>query len=361
MHSTYGYPSRGTELETAQWVNSNGNPRNIFIYGKTVCFCFTYNKTNNLTNNDRAIPRFVPEEVARIIIIYIGIVKSFLEYLNSEKSNFLISKSPLLFNVFGKDVDGEEIRHFFCDQFFKHSSKKIEFRHFRHIVESFGLRFLNFNFVTNDREDSFLDDFALQAGHSKNMACRYGSKSKDLANVTREKLYSLYSVSVRWHNLLGFDKEIADSPRKTTIIEPVDLRDAALGKQDENDYSENNFIEKGKMILKRVFKINNFNSDEQETAFRLLFFKKHDVLINFPPGYGKTLPILLCCSMETGASIFIVPLLALQNDLLNNCRKIGISVGVYDENFIYNGQCYECNISLTNKAFKPHLTSSLVK
>jgi len=104
-----GGPSpRATEFVTMKSVNCDSRPRNLYILSNdSVCLLGRYNKTSTMRRQDMLIPRILPKEVGRLLIIsqaYLRPVQMFLsrEVLNMPDSAKAYRKS--LFVSGGKEV-----------------------------------------------------------------------------------------------------------------------------------------------------------------------------------------------------------------------------------------------------------------
>ena len=71
MQLTWGQSARGTELCTMLWRNSHTSPRNLVIYQGQLMASTQYHKGRTQTKQSQEIARFVPDVVARMVILYL--------------------------------------------------------------------------------------------------------------------------------------------------------------------------------------------------------------------------------------------------------------------------------------------------
>jgi superfamily II DNA helicase RecQ len=68
-----------------------------------------------------------------------------------------------------------------------------------------------------------------------------------------------------------------------------------------------------------------FKSTEQQDALRLAVERRYDALIVLPTGGGKSVLFMPPCYLDAvSVTVVIVPLVALQHDLLTRCQRCGI-------------------------------------
>jgi hypothetical protein len=71
IHLTYGQPSRGTELRLLQIINPTNGMRNLFWINDTIAISTYYNKTNSITQSSKTIIRFLPKNLAELLLRYL--------------------------------------------------------------------------------------------------------------------------------------------------------------------------------------------------------------------------------------------------------------------------------------------------
>jgi superfamily II DNA helicase RecQ len=75
VHISPGPVPRGTEAETLQFMNTAAAPRSLFAINGYIASALSYSKTQSITGSNKIIPRFFPFDVARILVIYLAIVR----------------------------------------------------------------------------------------------------------------------------------------------------------------------------------------------------------------------------------------------------------------------------------------------
>jgi superfamily II DNA helicase RecQ len=75
---------------------------------------------------------------------------------------------------------------------------------------------------------------------------------------------------------------------------------------------------------------NNFKSVQQREAVELARRRDSDKVVILPTGGGKSLIFLLPCYLEKDAvTIVVVPLVALQHDILRRCEPAGVDAALW--------------------------------
>lgn len=75
VHITSGLPSRGTEASVTLIRNTPTARRNLYAIGNRVCLIGTYNKTSHNSHRDRLLPRGLEEQVGRLLLVYLALVR----------------------------------------------------------------------------------------------------------------------------------------------------------------------------------------------------------------------------------------------------------------------------------------------
>jgi hypothetical protein len=72
IHITGGQPGRGTEITTLRYANAMQSMRNIFVKEGKVMFVTEYHKSMAVMDQVKAIPRFLPERVGKLLVVYLA-------------------------------------------------------------------------------------------------------------------------------------------------------------------------------------------------------------------------------------------------------------------------------------------------
>jgi hypothetical protein len=75
IHVSSGQPARAAELATLLIRNTQCAHRNVYWMHDTIMLCTAYHKGRNISGSDRIIPRFLPKDVAGLLLRYLVIVR----------------------------------------------------------------------------------------------------------------------------------------------------------------------------------------------------------------------------------------------------------------------------------------------
>jgi hypothetical protein len=75
IHIGGGQPARAEELATLHIRNTQHARRGVFYMHKTIMLCTMYHKGRSIKGSDRVIPRFLPKNVATLLLQYLVIVR----------------------------------------------------------------------------------------------------------------------------------------------------------------------------------------------------------------------------------------------------------------------------------------------
>ena len=96
IHITGGQPGRGTEITTLRYANVMQSMRNIFVKEGRVMIVTEYHKSMAVTDQVKMIPRFLPERVGKLLVVYLADVLPFRQLMD-RKAGMLRSKGFLWF------------------------------------------------------------------------------------------------------------------------------------------------------------------------------------------------------------------------------------------------------------------------
>ncbi|KAF3030308.1 hypothetical protein E8E12_000480 [Didymella heteroderae] len=83
IHIAGGQPARGTELLTLRWRNSaHGDIRSIFVDNGMLCFVTSYHKNYSTSSTTKIIHRYLPPEIAELLLYYLWLITPFLDALH---------------------------------------------------------------------------------------------------------------------------------------------------------------------------------------------------------------------------------------------------------------------------------------
>ena len=96
IHVTGGQPRRGTEITTLRYANAMQSMRNIFIKEGQVMIVTEYHKSMAVMDQLKVIPRFLPDRVGKLLVIYLADVLPFRQLMD-RKAAMLTSNGFLWF------------------------------------------------------------------------------------------------------------------------------------------------------------------------------------------------------------------------------------------------------------------------
>lgn len=217
----------------------------------------------------------------------------------------------------------------------------------RHIAIAISRRYLRGAFTTSETdpkqagndgnassEDSEDDIWDLQAGHGSHIAgLVYGRGTSDMAYTTAARQEKYRSISITWHSFLGFTKGSKLS-RAGHGGKPGSLRVDIFDQERQHVRSRRlerlaaaDLVAGFRQMLQRP---DAALRDHQLPVLRSIVDGESPILQITSTGGGKSASFMLpaFCSPD-GTSVVVVPLLALQHDLLGRCGRAGIDAVVW--------------------------------
>ncbi|KAH7247622.1 P-loop containing nucleoside triphosphate hydrolase protein [Fusarium redolens] len=178
---------------------------------------------------------------------------------------------------------------------------------------------------SDDDEDSLYD---LQAGHgSKTARLIYRRLVTEGAFETNERRVSFRYISKEWHRLLGFLPTIGGfdgvltSGRKR---KNVSIYDETLRKLQLERWKSHRRINIDRELIYLYGEQARFRGIQRE-AIQAIMMNKSPIVVVMGTGGGKSLSFMLpAASCPGGVTVVVVPLVSLQGDLIERCRKMKI-------------------------------------
>jgi len=182
-----GMPARMPEIETHTLVNTSSGRRSFYFTSGTICLITWYWKGRNCTTNDKPVARFLPRDLALLLLRYIVWVRPMQVFLARKLSFANLEsdlKSFLWVGINGRlqaDTLGNLWPRLFAE--FHQDRFQINVSKYRHVTEAFVQKNVD---VANAKPPVNLH-ISLQAGHSQGTAnARYGqSSTEDMANMNQ--------------------------------------------------------------------------------------------------------------------------------------------------------------------------------
>ena len=386
VHIVSGQPARTTEILSIRHQNtSNGGARNIFISKGQVCFVTAYHKNFRQTNQAKIIHRFMPRAVGELLVWYLWLVLPFWQEVQGmikgankpsafmwgeemasvsqttrdegyssdkeEGSEIRIEHSA---SVQSEDDEGVEIpgewknwireRKWTSDGVRRilqqHSERlmgcKLNISIWRHVAIAISNRYLGSKYRRNIGEDGTeyededgIDDEAsdLQAGHGSHVAgmiyARELQQGLSGTALAREKFRE---VSTKWHRFFGFDMHDTAQPGHKRKREGFESAREEVRFQRLHQLQQVNISGQLQQMMGQGTEFRG----QQSSVIRAIIAGDTPIVQITSTGGGKSLSFMLpaYCSPE-GTTIVIVPLVALQDDLLDRCRKLKITSHIW--------------------------------
>jgi superfamily II DNA helicase RecQ len=362
FHLCGGQPARAPELLGLRWKNtSQGGTRNIFIENGLVAFVTGYHKGYRSSGNIKIIHRYLPREVAELLVYYLWLVLPFHEKVQWEahqkrhNSAFLWGGSQKIEHRqwtgprFQKEkvMEGEEegwtserMRKIIQAASMRWIGVKINISAWRNIAIAISRRFcreapfemddIRPEDVDNDHPDVNEDSpHDLQSGHTTHIAgmiyARELVENKDAVIGRRGKFREVSEV---WHRFLKFassQENSATFKRKRQGPEN-DIEDAQIARwkrlRTVNIEAE----------LKSIIGEGATFRGKQREALTAIMNNQSPVLVIMGTGAGKSLLFQLPAhSQKSGTTVVVVPLKTLERSLHQRCCKAGISSIMWDK------------------------------
>ena len=388
VHLTSGQPARTTEILSIRHQNtSNGGARNIFISKGQVCFVTAYHKNFQQTNQAKIIHRFMPRAVGELLVWYLWLVLPFWQDVQgmikgaNKASAFLwgeeiagVSQTtrdegyssdnegdlgkPAKYspsvpsedgNQGGVDIPGEwknwiRERKWTSDRVQRilqqHSERlmgcKLNISIWRHAAIAISNRYLGSKYTRSFGEDGpeyededGIDDEAsdLQAGHGSHVAgtiyARELQQGLSGTALAREKFRE---VSSKWHRFFGFGSQDTAQPGQKRKREAFESAREEVRFQRLHELQQVNISGQLQQMMGRGAEFRG----QQSSVIRAIVAGDTPIVQITSTGGGKSLSFMLpaYCSPD-GTTIVIVPLLALQDDLSERCRRLKITSHIW--------------------------------
>ena len=362
FHLCGGQPARAPELLGLRWKNtSQGGTRNIFIENGLVAFVTGYHKGYRSSGNIKIIHRYLPREVAELLVYYLWLVLPFHEkvqwaaHQKRYNSAFLWGSSQKIEHrqwtgprfQKKKDAEGEEqgwtserMRKIMQAGSMRWIGIKINISAWRNIAIAISRRFCReAPFETDNIRPEDVDDnhpdvnddnpHDLQSGHTTHIAgmiyARELVENRDAVIGRREKFRE---VSEGWHRFLKFasSQESSGTLKRKRQGPADDIEDAQIARwkrlRTVNIEAELNSI---------VGEGATFRGKQRE-ALTAIMNNQSPVLVIMGTGAGKSLLFQLPAhSQKSGTTVVVVPLKTLERSLHERCRKAGISSIMWDK------------------------------
>src|SRR5579871_5674300 len=220
IHLTSGQPARGTELTSLRYVNTLQSTRNIFISDGYIMTVTEYHKSQNMMDEPKVIPRFLPHAVGVLLVIYLSEILPFIQLF--DYTHDLLSTNGFLFVKDSVPWPTQRL----TDVLSKESSERIGFKlntqDYRHIAAAIDRQHIR-GLTSMDEENIEEDAHDLQAAHSSHIAERiYGVRTDLLKSLNSRSISTFRDVSQRLHLFLKLESRRSINTRKKRTIDELE-------------------------------------------------------------------------------------------------------------------------------------------
>ncbi|PNP51111.1 hypothetical protein FNYG_15921 [Fusarium nygamai] len=220
--------------------------------------------------------------------------------------------------------------------------QKLNISSWRHILTAIGRRYFRnastahtrlLHKVDSDDSGSESDSdedspYDLQAGHgSKTAGLIYGRLVTEGAFETNERRVNFRYISEEWHRLLGFPSAMGGFGGVLTPgrkRKNASICDEALRKLQLERWKSRRRINIDRELVYLYGEQARFRGVQREAIYAIMM-NKSPVVVVMGTGGGKSLSFMLpAASCPGGVTVVVVPLVSLQGDLMERCRKMKI-------------------------------------
>ena len=317
IHIMGGQPGWGTEITTLRYANAMQSMRNIFMKEGRVMVVTEYHKSMAMTDQLKVIPRFLPERVGKLLVIYLADVLPFRQLMD-RKAAMLQSKGFLWFKK-GKPWETDDMTKALTRESGSRMGFRITTADYRHIAVAIDRRHVHG--LTDGMDPNDEDASDLQASHSMTMADKvYGIRGDILKCFSDRSIVTFEKVTDRWHSFLGLRSkgENDGKLRQRALSLTTSIPQAKRFKRDmefEMQEALEGFLGKG----------SKFRSKEQRFGLRVVLEGESPLVVILPTGGGKSLLFMLPAWLEGARTTIVVsPFVALANDTERRCKEVGV-------------------------------------
>lgn len=383
MHIVSGQPARTPELLNIRYRNtSNGGARNIFVSKGQICFVTAYHKNFQQSGQAKIIHRFMPRAVGALLVWYLWLVLPFWQQVQGmvkgadQPSAFLWSEEVVCISrqmtrdegcssdeergegsiEFGADEQDEgngipviwenwirekkwtldRVRRVLQQHSERLMGRRLNISVWRHVAIAICNRYLGSKYTRNaggdgveyEDEDGIDDEASdLQAGHGSHVAGMvYARELQQGLGGTAMARERFREVSSKWHRFFGFDMD------QTVQAGGKRKREAFESAREEARFERLRRLQQANTSgqLQQMMGRGTEFRGQQSSVIRSIIAGDTPIIQITSTGGGKSLSFMLpaYCSPE-GTTIVIVPLVALQDDLQERCRRLQITSHIW--------------------------------
>jgi len=290
IHITGGQPGRGTEITTLRYANAMQTIRNIFVKEGRVMIVTEYHKSMAVTDQVKVIPRFLPERVGKLLVVYLADVLPFRQLMD-RKAGMLTSKGFLWFKK-DKPWETDDLTKALTTESGSRMGFHITTADYRHIAIAIDRRHVRG--LTDGMDPDEEDAHDLQATHSTTTADKvYGIRGDILKCLSDHSIRTFERVTDRWHSFLRLISKAENDGkvRQRALSMTASMKPAKRIKQDmgtEMQEALEGFLGKGA----------KFRSKEQRLGLKGVLEGESPLVVILTTGGGKSLLFMLPAWLE---------------------------------------------------------------
>jgi superfamily II DNA helicase RecQ len=342
VHTTGGQPARSTEIIILQHTNSSScsidGRRNIYIDRGLVCIYTRYHKSIIKMNQAKDIFRFLPPRVGTLMVYYLWLVLPHYQKVIGScekkhfKSTYVWTNTMVHNNEINKSWDGTKLSTCLQQCFSTKIGSDMNTSKYRHIAIAIVQRYLHTHITIKSRNDDFDDNddenkdsiWDLQAAHSTNTRLNVYARKVGEVDRSSESIIDKYRIiSMMWHDLIIQTHHVHQ--HQTSLL--VDT----LYQQRIGRLARLKLVKPEKMLQNFIGKNAKFRGN-QENVICAIAHGTPNILQIAGTGVGKSMSFLLpAYTTISGTTIVIVPLKALQEDLVLRCSNHNLIAKIWDE------------------------------
>jgi superfamily II DNA helicase RecQ len=338
VYLTGGQSMRATELINICYKNTaSGGIRNVFLDGGLVNIYTKYHKGAMLTDSIKPNFHHTPREVGELLVYYLWMVVPWLHFLQGNPSDRNEIKSPFLFALKlvvatmneAKFIHRDELTNMLGVLFKGKLNTKMNVRAWRHIQIAISRKHLRGYGALFSMDESEDDPYDLQSGHTTAVANMiYGREIGQMSVGTADLRQRFRCISEEWHAFLEFAVVSNAGAGVASEVSKVykELRTqrlVRLGSLSQPDLLVQLQVMMGNDQLE-------FRGKQLEALECITRHATSTVLQIAPTGGGKSATFMLpAFASNGGTTVAIVPLVSLQSDLAERCRKACITTIVW--------------------------------
>ncbi|THV64024.1 hypothetical protein D6D28_10221 [Aureobasidium pullulans] len=356
-HITSGQPARATEILSIRHRNSyEGGHRGVYIDGGLVSLTTSYYKGSTIAAKAdvNIIQRYLPETVGLLVVRYLWLVLPWIELLETQcYSRTTVSDHLWPEQLPGHAFNGDTFRTRFKQTTERYTGcKGINISSYRHIAIAISRRYLTAaeQFVDavdasdehGDAAEKTTNPLDAQASHSSYVAqLVYGRDGQAIGGSLLTSRDKFRTVSRAWHALLECDLTLEVGKKGSNKANDDNHVNDDDDSNDPYEALAEKHVARRWALLRRsspLVRLRELVSPQaeyrskQEEVLRAVYDGDSPILAIMPTGSGKSLSFILPASYEfSGTTIVIVPLLALQQDMLRRTTALSIPARVWGQ------------------------------